>query len=594
MANKTFRFCQLETPFENDTQFSWQDYPRPQLKRDSYISLCGTWQLDVKKYAVAIASISRFARKFEYQTGRFDLEHLGHICVPYPPESRISGIERQLEDNETYLYSRQFRLEKDFIKDKVLLHFGAVDTNCVVMVNGRLAGTHRGGYLPFTLDITSMVNTGENTVTVEVEDTLDIDMAYGKQRKDRGGMWYTPISGIWQPVWLESVTADYITNIRLTPTLDSITVEVEGGGDEKTVVIKTENGDITHNFSGSLAEIAIDNPQHWSPENPYLYEFELTSGSDKVQSYFALRTVTIEKVKGQSYICLNGKPYFFHGLLDQGYYADGIYTPFTPAGFVWDIKEMKKLGFNTLRKHIKVEPDLFYYYCDKYGMLVFQDMMNAGKYNYIIDTVLPTIGMKKGITHKPSPRRKEFFEKECRILTDLLYNHPSVVYYTIFNEGWGQYEADRIYEDMKTYDTTRIWDATSGWFIEKDSDVDSHHIYFRKIRLKARKERPLVLSEFGGYSWKVQGHSFNPDREYGYKKFKSGEELTKGLCDMYYNDIVPAIKNGLNAAVLTQVSDVEDETNGLVTYDRQIVKTDTEKMQAMAQTLFETFRKATE
>ncbi len=594
MANKTFRFCRLETPFENDTQFSWQDYPRPQLKRDSYISLCGTWQLDVKKYAVAIASISRFARKFEYQTGRFDLEHLGHICVPYPPESRISGIERQLEDNETYLYSRQFRLEKDFIKDKVLLHFGAVDTNCVVMVNGRLAGTHRGGYLPFTLDITSMVNTGENTVTVEVEDTLDIDMAYGKQRKDRGGMWYTPISGIWQPVWLESVTADYITNIRLTPTLDSITVEVEGGGDEKTVVIKTENGDITHNFSGSLAEIAIDNPQHWSPENPYLYEFELTSGSDKVQSYFALRTVTIEKVKGQSYICLNGKPYFFHGLLDQGYYADGIYTPFTPAGFVWDIKEMKKLGFNTLRKHIKVEPDLFYYYCDKYGMLVFQDMMNAGKYNYIIDTVLPTIGMKKGITHKPSPRRKEFFEKECRILTDLLYNHPSVVYYTIFNEGWGQYEADRIYEDMKTYDTTRIWDATSGWFIEKDSDVDSHHIYFRKIRLKARKERPLVLSEFGGYSWKVQGHSFNPDREYGYKKFKSGEELTKGLCDMYYNDIVPAIKNGLNAAVLTQVSDVEDETNGLVTYDRQIVKTDTEKMQAMAQTIFETFRKATE
>ena len=594
MAKNTPRICQLETPFEKDTQFSWQDYPRPQLKRDSYLSLCGSWQLAVKKYAVAISSMTPLKDWYEYQTGKFDMEQLGCICVPYPPESRISGIERPLGDNETYLYTRQFTLTEAFMNDRVLLHFGAVDTNCVVMVNGQLAGTHRGGYLPFTLDITALVTAGENEISVEVEDTLDIDMAYGKQRKDRGGMWYTPISGIWQPVWIESVSADYIKNIRLTPSLDSITIEVEGGAEEKTVVIATENGDITHTFSGNVAEIGIDNPQHWSPENPYLYDFTLTSGRDKIQSYFALRTVSIEKVKGQSYICLNGKPYFFHALLDQGYYADGIYTPFTPAGFVWDIVEMKKLGFNTLRKHIKVEPDLFYYYCDKYGMLVFQDMMNAGKYNYIIDTVLPTIGMKKGVTHKPTPKRKEFFEKECRILTDLLYNHPSVVYYTIFNEGWGQYEADRIYDDMRTYDPTRVWDATSGWFIEKDSDVDSHHIYFRRIRLKAREKRPLVLSEFGGYSWKVDGHSFNLDEEYGYKKFKSGEELTKGICDMYYNDIVPAIKNGLNAAVLTQVSDVEDETNGIATYDRQVVKTDSAKMQAMAKVLFDTFRQVTE
>ena len=594
MAKKTPRFCQLETPFENDTQFSWQDYPRPQLKRDSYISLCGIWKLAVKKYPVPISSMAQTDIWHEYQSGKSDMEQLGNICVPYPPESRISGVERTLADNETFLYTREFTLTEDFVEDKVLLHFGAVDTNCVVMVNGKLAGTHRGGYLPFTLDITSMAKVGENTITVEVEDTLDIDMAYGKQRKDRGGMWYTPVSGIWQPVWLESVPAEYVEKIRLTPSLDSITVEVEGGANEKTVVIRTPDGEITHSFEGTSAQIKIENPQHWSPENPYLYEFELISGRDKIQSYFALRTVTIEKVKGQSYICLNGKPYFFHALLDQGYFSDGIYTPFTPAGFVWDIVEMKKLGFNTLRKHIKVEPDLFYYYCDKYGMLVFQDMMNAGKYNYIIDTVLPTIGMKKGVTHKPTPKRKEFFEKECRILTDLLYNHPSVVYYTIFNEGWGQYDADRIYEDMRVYDPTRVWDATSGWFIEKDSDVDSHHIYFRKIRMKARAERPLVLSEFGGYSWKVDGHSFNLDEEYGYKKFKSGADLTKGLCDMYYNDIVPAIRNGLNAAVLTQVSDVEDETNGIATFDRQVIKTDAEQMQAVAKALFDTFRQITE
>ena len=485
-------------------------------------------------------------------------------------------------------------MAESFIKDKVLLHFGAVDTNAVVTINGQLAGTHRGGYLPFSLDITHCVKAGENIITVEVEDTLDIDLAYGKQRKDRGGMWYTPISGIWQPVWIESVPENYIENIRITPALDSVTIEITGGSEEKTILINTDRGVTTHLFTGNKTTIPITNPQHWSPENPYLYHFEIICDSEKVQSYFALRTVTIEKAKGQSYICLNGKPYFFHGLLDQGYYSDGIYTPATPAGFVWDILEMKKLGFNTLRKHIKVEPDLFYYYCDKYGMLVFQDMMNAGKYNYIIDTVLPTIGMKKGVTHKPTERRKEFFEKECRILVDLLYNHPSVVYYTIFNEGWGQYDADRIYRELKDYDPTRVWDATSGWFIEKESDVDSHHIYFRRIKLKARRERPLILSEFGGYSWKVENHSFNLDEEYGYKKFKSGEELTKGLCEMYYKDIVPAISKGLNAAILTQVSDVEDETNGLVTYDRQVIKTDTTAMTAVAKALYEVFAQATE
>ena len=595
MANKTPRICQLETPFEKDTQFSWQDYPRPQLKRDSYISLCGVWQLSVKKYKVKVKQYSRFAGfAREYQTDDFEQTELGGIMVPYPPESRISGIERPLGENETYMYTRQFTLTEEFINDKVLIHFGAVDTNTVVMVNGRLAGVHRGGYLPFSFDITELIVAGENTITVEVEDTLDIELAYGKQRKDRGGMWYTPISGIWQPVWLESVPENHIESIRLTPSLEDIAIEVKGGAEEKTVIISTENGYITKVFSGEKVTIPIENPQHWSPEKPYLYNFEIISGKDRVQSYFALRTVTIENVKGQNYICLNGKPYFFHGLLDQGYFADGIYTPFTPAGFVWDIVEMKKLGFNTLRKHIKIEPDLFYYYCDKYGMLVFQDMMNAGKYNYIIDTVLPTIGMKKGVTHKPSPRRKEFFEKECRILTDLLYNHPSVVYYTIFNEGWGQYDADRIYKELKEYDPTRIWDATSGWFIEKDSDVDSHHIYFRKIKIKARPSRPLILSEFGGFSWKVPDHSFNLDEEYGYKKFKSGEELTKGLCDMYYGDIVPAIRHGLNGAILTQVSDVEDETNGIATYDRQVVKTDEKSMQDMANKLFETFAQITE
>jgi len=507
MAKITPHLCSLITPFEKDTEYSWQDYPRPQLKRDSYISLCGQWQLSVAKYSTTYQQYSRFSslgrKKKRERTG--EIIPLGCITVPYPPESRISGINRPLAEDESYIYTREFDLPDDFNKGKILLHFGAVDQVAEVTVNGFCAGSHTGGYLPFTLDITALAVPGLNVISVEVADPMDTDLAYGKQRRDRGGMWYTPISGIWQPVWLESLPENHISSLRLTPSLDSITIETVGGAEEKTVVIKTENGDISHTFTGNKTEIAIENPVLWSPENPYLYYFTITSGEDRIESYFALRTVTVENVKGQRYICLNGKPYFFHGLLDQGYFSDGIYTPATPRGYVWDIENMKKLGFNVLRKHIKVEPDLFYYYCDKMGMIVFQDMMNAGKYNYIIDTVLPTIGMKKGVTHTPSRKRKEYFERESRQLADLLYNHPSVCYYTIFNEGWGQYDADRIYREMKEYDPTRIWDATSGWFIEKESDVDSHHIYFRRIKLKAKKERPLVLSEFGATpgKWKT-------------------------------------------------------------------------------------------
>ncbi len=573
MAKKVSRICQLTTPFEENANSSWLEYPRPQFKRDSYLSLCGPWQLSVKKDSMT--------------------QLVGDITVPYPPESRISGIMRNLAAGEQYIYSKKFTLDEKFNAGKVLLHFGAADQLAKVWVNGSFAGEHIGGYLPFSFDITDCLKDGENKIVVEITDNLDIDYSFGKQRYDRGGMWYTPISGLWQPVWLESVPQNNIENIRLTPSLDSIDIEVLGGEDEKVVVINTPDGEIEHKFSGSKTTVKIADPVNWTPENPYLYTFTLSSGKDRIESYFALRTITIEKVNGQSYICLNGKPYFFHGLLDQGYYSDGIYTPASPDGFVWDIVNMKKLGFNMLRKHIKIEPDLFYYYCDKYGMVVFQDMINAGKYNYVIDTVLPTIGFKKGFRHTPTPKRREFFENECRAVCDLLYNHPCVCYYTIFNEGWGQYESDRIYKELKEYEPSRIWDATSGWFIEKDSDVDSEHIYFRKIKMKARAQRPLVLSEFGGYSYKVENHSFNLDDNYGYKTFDSAESLTQGLCDLYTNDIIPAISNGLCATVLTQVSDVEDETNGLVTYDRKVIKTDPAKMRDIADKLFAAFKNKT-
>ncbi len=393
---------------------------------------------------------------------------------------------------------------------------------------------------------------------------------------------YTPISGIWQTVWLESVPKAYIEALKISPTLDSVNIKVNGGAESKTLVIHFEDGDKAYDFSGDELTVKIENPRLWTPETPYLYSFTLTSGEDCVDSYFALRTVSIETINGKPYICLNGKPYFFNGLLDQGYYSDGIYTPFSPRGFVFDITEMKSLGFNMLRKHIKIEPDLFYYYCDKIGMIVFQDMVNSGKYSFFVDTALPTIGLKKCVSHKATAYRKEQFEKTAFSMMDMLYNHPSICYYTIFNEGWGQYDADGVYEKCKQHDPTRIYDATSGWFWEKKTDVKSEHVYFKPLKLKPT-DKPLVLSEFGGYSCKIKDHSFNLDKTYGYRFFDETQKFQAALFALYRDEVIPQIKNGLNACVLTQVSDVEDETNGLLTYDRQVLKVDREKCAAVMQ-----------
>jgi hypothetical protein len=552
---------------------SWDEYPRPQMKRESYISLCGEWELAVRYDSESV-------------------EELGKINVPFAPESALSGIKRPLGVAERYIYKKKFSLPSGFMKERLLIHFGAVDQIAYVYINGRFAGEHEGGYLPFTLDLTSLLCEGENELVVEVEDTLDIELGYGKQTYKRGGMWYTAISGIWQSVWLESLCEGAIETLRITPDLSGVTIETTGGEAEKHILLRTPDGIREIDYEGDSVRIDIENARLWSPENPYLYEFTLTSGKDRIDSYFGLRTVSIERCGEHSFICLNDKPYFFHGLLDQGYYSDGIYTPKTPEGYIYDILKMKELGFNTLRKHIKIEPELFYYYCDKYGMIVFQDMVNSGKYSFLIDTALPTVAMRSGITHKASKRRREHFESSSRETVDLLYSHPSVCYYTIFNEGWGQYDADRIYTELKAYDTTRVWDATSGWFKGKKSDVDSEHIYFKKIKLESRADRPLVLSEFGGYSMRVDGHSFNLDKAYGYKTFENAEELTEALERLYFDEVVEEIrKNRLCAAILTQVSDVEDEINGLVTYDRKVVKVDGERMQNIAEKLKSEFEK---
>ena len=556
----------LRTPFEDE--FGWDTHPDPQMKREHYASLCGEWSLSVE--------------------GKKGKEHLGSITVPYPPESRISGIERQLKKGEKYIYEKAFTLSENMLGDRVLLHFGAVDQIACVYLNGKPVGKHVGGYLPFEFDITDGLIGGENLLTVEVTDDLDHDLAWGKQRRDRGGMWYTPISGIWQTIWLERVPENHIKNIRITPDLGGITLEVAGGEDEKLLTL-TESGK-EYRFSGNKTYIGVDDPKLWTPETPYLYEFTLESGNDRIESYFALRTVTVGQSNGKSYICLNGKPYFFHGLLDQGYFSDGIYTPASPTALENDVLQMKKCGFNMLRKHIKIEHKLFYYYCDKHGMAVFQDMVNSGSYSFLVDTALPTVGFKKGISHKASKCRRETFERDSGETVNYLYNHPSVVYYTVFNEGWGQFDADGQYTRLKALDPSRVWDATSGWFTEKKSDVQSEHVYFKRLDLKNDPEKPLVLSEFGGYSYKEENHSFNLDKTYGYSFFTDREKFEDALESLYLDEVIPMINRGLCAAVYTQLSDVEDETNGLLTYDRQILKVDPARMVAISKKLENAFQ----
>lgn len=539
----------LKTPYMNN-KTPFLEYPRPLLKRDSYLNLNGKWDFKV----------------FLKQEKIFS----GEIIVPMPPESLASMVNKRFNKKARLVYTKVFNLKKEFLNDITLLNFGAVDNICSVYINDQLVGEHIGGYLPFSFDISKFIKIGKNKIKVEVTDTTDINMCYGKQRIKRGGMWYTPISGIWQTVFIESVPKNYIKNIKITPSLKDVTISLDGGEKKSRVIIYKGEKIIEKNFI-SKTKIAIKDPKLWTPESPEIYTLKIISGKDEVTSYFALRTIKI-KSKPKPTLLLNNKPYFFNGLLDQGYFSDGIYTPFTEQGYKDDILKMKSLGFNMLRKHIKIEPQLFYYYCDIYGMAVFQDFVNCGKYNFFVDTALPTIGFKKGIRHFAKKQRKEHFYNTATKTTNILYNHPSVVQYTIFNEGWGQFKDKNIYDYFKNIDPTRVYDTASGWFYEEKSDFKSEHVYFKPIKLKEDGKKVLYLSEFGGYSYKIKEHSFNLKRTYGYKNFYSKEEFEKGLVSLYENEVLKGVSKGLSACVLTQVSDVEDETNGLLTYDRKVLK----------------------
>ena len=549
---------------ENLPAIPWEAYPRPQMKRNSYVNLNGTWDFAVSPNGTLPAAYDR------------------EILVPFCPESQLSGIGEHFPEGSSLFYRKNLILPEGFRKDRVLLHIGAADQRTEVYVNQKRVGTHEGGYTAFAFDITDTLEE-ENELVIRVTDDLaDKSMPHGKQSLNRGGMWYTPVSGIWQSVWLESVPKSYINHLDIQTTLTQAVI----------TATPALNGTVTlegrdYPLVDGKAVVTPEDPKPWTPEAPHLYSFTLTAGEDRIESYFALRTLEIKVVEGYPRLCLNGKPYFFHGLLDQGYWPDGIYTPADPRCFDDDILAMKALGFNMLRKHIKVEPEHFYHACDRLGMVVFQDMVNNDGYDFIRDTVAPTFLRQKrnDETMHPDPKSRAAFLNAMEETVRQLKNHPCICCWTIFNEAWGQFDSAACYARLKALDSSRFIDSTSGWFRGSQSDVESLHIYFGMWHRLQPSEKPLFLSEFGGFTYSAPGHIFNPDKSYGYGGCKTPQALSRRIDETYRKHVIPAIGKGLCAAVYTQVSDVEDEINGLLTYDRRVCKPDPQIMLALARDL---------
>ena len=539
-------------------------YPRPLLKRAAFLSLDGTWTMNGRE-----------------------------IRVPFPPQAPLSGWQGEVP--EEMVYEKTFDLPGDWTENggRILLHFGAVDQEARVTLNGTELGAHEGGYLPFSFDITGAVRPRDNRLTVYARDTLSHRYPYGKQTKKPHGMWYTPVSGIWQTVWLEPVPAEHILSLRADTDLDSVTLTVNAAGAAEAEVLIDGLEPVICPVNVPT-RIPIPSPRLWSPSDPYLYHFTVTLGRDRAESRFGLRTVGTEALPdGTERLTLNGEPLFLFGILDQGYWPDGLFLPDDPSEYEKELDRASALGINLIRKHIKIEPEAFYDACDRKGILVLQDMVNSGPYHYILDTVLPTVGFKYRPGCLPgSRRRRAFFEKHCLGTQDRLHGHPSVIGYTIFNEGWGQYDTSRIYRALKKNDPTRFYLSASGWFKGYQSDIEGEHIYFKEKILKRRK-RPLMISECGGFTLD-SGTKDTEHKTYGYGQTASPEELTARIEQMFDNMVLPSARNGLNGVVYTQLTDVEGEINGLYTYDRTICKVLPDRIRALAERCSDTFFKALE
>jgi len=556
------------------------EYPRPQFVREQVQILNGWWQC-------------RFGTEADWKNPEQICREEAEIpiLVPFSPECALSGVKKEdLPEGEprVMLYARRFETQKRDGK-RTILHFGAVDQECVVWIGGKEAGRHTGGYLPFEMDITDLISDGENEIRVLVRDETDRGWhARGKQKLKHGGMWYTPQSGIWQTVWTEEVPETWIREYELIPDPDAetLTVRLWTGAEDADVI--PAGGEIWETEKKRIGEdgweirAKIPNPRLWSPEDPYLYEFDVIAGQDRARCYAAMRVYTKEKdMAGHLRFCLNHKPVFLNGALDQGYWPDGLLTPPADAAMEFDIREMKKCGINILRKHCKMEPAAWYAHCDRIGMMVWQDIVNGGEsYSALWVTYLPTLvkaqqkcrrEMRK-LCGRQSKEGREEWLKEAFETVRVTRNDGCVACRTIFNEGWGQFETERVTRELTAADQSRMWDAASGWFDFGGGDFLSVHNYFSELEVPADDSgRMPVISEYGGVGLAISGHVYDPENAYQYRaatdvkdyqaRFRAFQERLKKL-----------EAEGLCGAVFTQVSDVEEETNGILTWDRKVNK----------------------
>ena len=562
------------------------EYPRPQMRRDSFICLNGEWS---------------FAKcKREEDMTELPLR----ITVPFSPETESSGIGSgfELGNDEKLVYEREISLDGGQLGGATLLHFGAVDQEATVWLNGEPVGKHRGGYTPFSFDVSNVLKKGANVLRVEVTDTTELSSgARGKQSSNRGGIWYIKQSGIWQTVWLESVPCDYIKELKITPDAENKTVRIFSDCESRQSVrvFDGEREIISAELTQKQAELSYDF-ELWSPEHPKLYDLVIeTESGDRVYSYFGVRSFGMGKdEKGIPRLLLNGKPYFLNGVLDQGYWPEGLLTYPSEEAIVDELSMLKDMGFNFIRKHIKIEPLRWYYHCDRLGLVVWQDFVSGGgNYKFTHIAAFPFLGFKhkdsdyKYFAREDREGREEFISSVYETV-DTLYNSTSIGAWVPFNEGWGQFDSEKITKMTQELDSTRIIDSVSGWHDQGESKtmLKSLHTYYTPLKVP-KDSRPVVLSEFGGYSMKTEGHVFCEEKEFGYKKFQSKEELLLALRRLYLIKLKPLISKGLCACVYTQVSDVEEEINGLVTYDRQVTKVPVCEMRAINDEIAEEARK---
>lgn len=574
-----------------------QEYPRPALVRDSYLNLNGSWD-----YAIRPADQSR--------PDRWD----GTILVPFSPEAPLSGVGRRLEPGEALWYRRDLSLPAGFVDDGgVLVHFGAVDQSCEVYVDDTLVGRHDGGYLPFSCPLPPLVEGTTHELVVRVTDETDRGWrSRGKQSLRPGGIWYTAQSGIWQTVWLESVPATWISAVRIdpAPTAGELAVSVEAAGD------------LTRGWSGGIEVLAdgvlvgagrlegpgpvrvpLSDVRLWTPERPFLYDVRLRletgESVDEVTSYAALRSVAVgSDGRGRPRLLLNGEPYLQAGLLDQGYWPDGLYTAPSDEALIHDIASAKQMGFTMLRKHIKIEPQRWYHHCDRLGMLVWQDLVNGGlpHRSFVVVKVPVVIPLsiddrRYRLFGRDDDASRATYRHELEATVRHLRHHPSIVCWVAFNEGWGQFDANTAAARLLELDPTRIVDHASGWHDQGGGDLVSRHVYFRPFRIRGRDRRStraIVLSEYGGHSYRVPGHVWS-DREYGYGRHTDAASFARAFARLQSGQVRRAIAAGLSAFCYTQLSDVEEETNGLLTYDRRVTKIDPEQVAGINRLLQEAF-----